>query len=391
MEFELNETRRMMGETARKVGERFGLAYWRERDSAGEFAAEFWQAVCSAGLCGVALPAEYGGSGLGMVEMAIIIEELAAAGGGSTVGQLFMNNPIFGGVAISRFGSAAMKRDYLPKLISGEMRFAMALTEPDAGSNTLALKTFAERDGNEGWRLNGGKIWITCVPQAQKILVVARTLRPDQVKRRSDGISLFLVDVDREGLTHSSIEKLGTHTNPSSLVYFESVKVRRDELIGTLDQGWPELLHVLNTERIVTTACLVGTGRLALRLAVDYAASRKVFDNKPIGASQGLQFPLAQAYAGLECARLMNYKAAWLHDTGQPYGSESNIGKLIASQAATAALDRAMQTMGGMGFSKEMHLERLWRDARLFRFAPVSEEMILNYLAVHDLKMPRGY
>lgn len=391
MQFELNESHRMMIDTARKVGERFGLDYWRQHDAKEEFAIEFWQAVCDAGLCGVALPAEYGGSGLGMLEMALIIDELAAAGGGSTIGQLFMNNPIFGGVSISKFGSDAIKRDYLPKLVSGKMRFAMALTEPDAGTNTLALKTFAERDGNDGWRLDGSKIWITCVPQAHKVLVVARTLRADEVKRRSDGISMFLIDVDREGLTHSSIEKLGTHTNPSSLVYFDSVKVHNVELIGTLDQGWHELLHVLNTERIVTTACLVGTGRLALRLAVDYAATRKVFNNSPIGGYQGLQFPLAQAYAELECARLMNYKAAWLHDTGQPYGSESNIGKLIASQAATAALDRAMQTLGGMGYSKEMHLERLWRDARLFRFAPVSEEMILNYLAVHDLGMPRGY
>lgn len=390
MEFELSDTHRMMADTARKVGERFGLEYWRERDTREEFAADFWQAVCDAGLCGVALPTEYGGSGLGMVEMALIIERLAAAGGGSTVGQLFMNNPIFGGVAISKFGSEEVKRAYLPKLASGEMRFAMALTEPDAGSNTLSMKTFAARDGNDGWRIDGSKIWITCVPQAHKILVVARTMGREDVKRRSDGISMFLIDVDREGLTHSSIEKLGTHTNPSSLVYFDSVKVRRDELIGTLDQGWHELLHVLNTERIVTTACLVGTGELALRLAADYAGTRKIFD-RPIGAYQGLQFPLAQAYAQLECARLINYKAAWLHDRGLPYGSESNIGKLIASQAATAALDRAMQTMGGMGYAKEMHLERLWRDARLFRFAPVSEEMILNYLAVHDLGMPRGY
>ncbi|MBL8672420.1 MAG: acyl-CoA/acyl-ACP dehydrogenase, partial [Alphaproteobacteria bacterium] len=368
MDFALTDDHRMMADTARKVGERFGLDYWREKDAKKEYAAEFWQAVCDAGLAGVALPVEHGGAGLGMLEMAIVIEELAAAGGGPTVGQLFMNNPIFGGISIAKFGTPDMKRDYLPKIASGQMRFAMALTEPDAGSNSLAMKAFAARDGNDGWRLNGSKIWITCMPQAHKVLVVARTLKPDAVKKRSDGISMFLVDIDRQGLTHTPLDKLGTNTNPSSLVYFEDVKVRRDELVGTLDGGWHELLEVLNTERIVTTAGLVGGTRLALRLAVDYAKTRKVFKDTPIGAYQGIQFPLAQAHAESECAKLMNWKAAWLHDQGQPYGTEANLAKLIAAQATAAATERAMQTMGGMGYSKEMHAERLWRDARLFRF-----------------------
>ena len=390
MDFSLHEEHRLLADTARRVGERFGLDYWLARDTNKEFGDTFWQAVCDAGLCGVAVAEEYGGSGLGMQEMAIIIENLAAAGGGSTIGQLFMNNPIFGGISIGKFGSMEMKSDCLPKLVRGEMRFSMALTEPDAGSNTLAMTTFAARDGN-GWRLNGSKIWITCVPQSQKMLVIARTTKTAQAPKRTHGITMFLIDTERKGLTHRSIDKLGTHTNPSSLVYFEDVEVRADEVVGTVDRGWPELLEVLNTERIVTSACLVGAGTLALKLGVDYAGQRKVFGDQPIGAYQGLQFPLAQAHAELACARLMNTKAAWLHDQGLPYGSEANTAKLIASQAATAAIDRAMQTMGGMGFAKEMHLERLWRDARLFRFAPVSEEMILNFIAVHDLGMPRGY
>ena len=390
MEFSLTQDHQLLSETARKVGEEFGLEYWRALDAKKEFAFDFWQKVCDMGLAGVALPEEYGGSGLGMLEMALIIENLSAGGGGSTVGQLFMNNPIFGGVPISKFGSDAVKREYLPKLVSGDMRFAMALTEPDVGSNTLQIKTFARREGNK-WLLNGNKIWITCVPQAHKMLVVARTTRYEDAPKRSVGISNFLIDVDREGLTHSAIDKVGTNTNPSSLVFFQDVEVRPDELLGTLDHGWPELLEVLNTERIVTTAGLVGAGKLALQLGTNYARERKVFGDTPIGSYQGLQFPLAQAYAELECARLMNLKAAWLHDTGQPYGSEANTAKMIASQAATKAIERAMQTMGGMGFSKEMDVERLWRDARLFHFAPVSEEMILNYIAVHDLGLPRGY
>ena len=266
----------------------------------------------------------------------------------------------------------------------------MALTEPDAGTNSLELRTFAEAHGN-GWRLNGRKIWISAVPTADKMLVVARTKKVEESQRRTDGISLFLIDVEREGLTHSTIEKAGTHCVPASNVYFENTPVAGDELIGTLHGGWKELLDVLNTERIVTTAGLVGTVRLALGLAVDYANERRVFGDRPIASYQGLQFPLAQAKAEIECAAVMNHKAAALHDAGLPYGSQANMAKLIAAQAAAEGIERAMQTMGGMGYAKETHLERLWRDARLFRFAPISEEMILNYIAVHDLGMPRGY
>jgi acyl-CoA dehydrogenase len=390
MDFSLSNEHAMLVETARKVGEKFSLDYWRERDEKKLFAEEFWQEVCDSGLAGVALPEEYGGSGLGMLEMALVIETLAAGGGGATVGQLFMNNPIFGGISLVKFGTDAQKQEMLRPLVEGRMRFAMALTEPDVGSNTLALKTFARRvDG--GWRINGSKIWITCMPQANKVLIVARTTRMEDAPRRTYGFTMFLVDCNREGLTHSAIDKVGTNTNPSSNVYFDEVFARDDEVVGTVDGGWMELLEVLNTERIVTTAGMVGAGKLALRLGVDYAKNRKVFGSTPIGAYQGLQFPMAQAHAELECSRLMNLKAAWLHDGGKPYGSEANTAKFLSVRAGTQAIERAMQTMGGMGYSKEMHIERLWRDARLFQFAPVSEEMILNFIAVHDLGLPRGY
>jgi acyl-CoA dehydrogenase len=391
MDFSFTPEQTMMAETARRIGEKFGLEYWRELDRTKSYPDEIWKAICEAGLCGVALPEEHGGAGLGMVEMALIVENLAAAGGGSTVGQLFMVNPIFGGVSIAKFGRPEMKRELLPKLIAGELNCCMALTEPDAGSNSLEIKSFARRDGNDGWRLSGQKIWITGVPQAQKMLIVARTRKVEEVSRRTDGISLFLIDVGRDGLRHSAIDKLGTNTLPSSSIFFDDVRIEEHELIGTLDGGWRELLDVLNTERIVTTAGLVGTGELAIKLAVKYAADRKVFSNRPIGAYQGLRFPLAQAHAEIECARLMNYKAAALFDAGKPYGSEANVAKLIAAQATAMATERAMQTMGGMGYAKEFDVERLWRDARLFRFAPISEEMILNFIAVHDLGMPRSY
>lgn len=390
MQFSLNETQVLLVDTARRVGAEFGLDYWRDIDKRNEYPAAFWQAVCDAGLSGIVVPEEHGGAGLGMIEMALAVEALAEAGGGSTVGQLFMNNPIFCGIPVALYGSEEQKRTHLPRMISGAGRYAMALTEPGAGTNTLAMTSFARPDGT-GWRLSGQKIWITGVPQAHGILVVARTTKQAEGTKRSDGISIFLIDAEREGLKHYPIEKLGTHTQPASLVFFDDVRIESGELLGTLDKGWHELLDVLNTERIVTTASLVGTGSLAMRLAVEFASTRKVFNDTPIGAYQGLQFPLAQAYALNEAAKLLNFKAATLFDEGMPYGSEANLAKLLAGQAAGAATDRAMQVMGGMGYARESHVERLWRDARLFRIAPVSEEMVLNYIARENLGMPRSY
>jgi acyl-CoA dehydrogenase len=283
-----------------------------------------------------------------------------------------------------------MKRELLPGLCNGSMTFSMALTEPDAGTNSLGMKTQATRvDG--GWSISGQKIWITGVAASKKMLVVARTTPLQDGVKKTHGISLFMIDTDREGVSHTEIDKLGTNTLPSSVVYVDRAFASDDEVIGTVDGGWPELLDILNCERIVTTAGLVGAGALALRLAVDYARERKVFNGRPIGSYQGLQFPLAQQWAELEAARLLNLKAASNFDRNLPFGSESNAAKLIASQAASAAAEQSMQVMGGMGYSKEFHAERLWRDARLFRFAPVSEEMILNYISTVNLGLPRSY
>ena len=390
MDFTLTDEQNRIAETALKVGARFGLAYWRDHDERKAFPAEFWQAVCDAGLSGVALAEEYGGAGLGMLELALIVEQLAAGGGGGGLTMLFVTNAIFGALSVSRFGTDSMKREILPKIVAGQIKCCMALTEPDAGTNSLEIKTFAERCNN-GWRLNGQKIWITAVEAARKMLVVARTTKLELAPKRTQGISMFMIDVDRAGLSFTPIEKLGTNTLSSSSVFFDDVRIDGDELIGTLDNGWYELLDVLNTERLVVTAGLVGSAALAIRLAVEYAKERRIFGGKPIAAYQGIQFPLAQYWAEIECARLMNYKAAALFDRGEPYITEANIAKLLASQAASAAIEQSMQTMGGMGYSREMHVERLWRDARLARFAPISEEMILNFIANQNLGMPRSY
>ena len=390
MDIRLTDEQELMVETASKIGEKFGVEYWRKLDEAGAYPAEMWQAICDAGFCGVALGEAHGGAGLGMFEMALIVEALCRGGAGATLSQLFMLNPIFGGVSISKYGSDEMRRTVLPKIISGEIGCCMALTEPDAGTNSLEVTTFAETDGN-GWRLNGRKIWISAVPQAAKMLVIARTKKKEDAARKTDGITMFMIDVEREGVSHQTIDKVGTRCVPASNVYFDNTPVHGDELIGTLHGGWKELLDVLNTERIVTTAGLVGAVHLALGLAVDYANQRKIFGERPISSYQGLQFPLAQAHAEIECARAMNHKAAALFDAGEDFGSEANMAKLIAAQAAAEGIERAMQAMGGMGYAKEMHVERLWRDARLFRFAPISEEMILNYISIHELGMARGY
>jgi acyl-CoA dehydrogenase len=314
MDFRPNEQQRMLIETARRVGEKFGLDYWREIDAKKEYPRAAWQAICAAGLCAIALPEQYGGSGLGMVEA------LCAAGGGSTLSQLFMCNPIFGGITLTRFGSEAAKAELLPGLATGKATFAMGLTEPDAGTNSLAIKTFARPDGN-GWRLNGQKIWITAVPQATKLLVVARAKTPEEAKTKTDGISLFMIDVERDGLVHAAIDKVGTNTLPSSSIFFTDVRIEGHELVGELHGGFRQLLDALNTERIVTTAGLVGTAQVSLDIAVRYATDRKIFRNQPIGSYQGLQFPLAEAYIEMEYARLMNYKAASLYDADEPYGS----------------------------------------------------------------------
>lgn len=390
MDFRLSEEQNMMVEMACKLGEQYGLDYWRDIDSRKAYPVEMWQAICDAGICGIALPEEYGGSGRGMLEVALVVEALCGAGAGATLAQVMMVNMIFGGVSIHRFGTGAQRNSLLPGIISGDVQCCMALTEPDAGSNTPEMRTFASRDG-DGWRLNGQKIWISGVPTAQKMLVVARTIKREQVESRTHGINLFMIDTDRPGLSHTALDKMGTHTVPSSMVYFDNVRVEPDELLGDLDDGWQQLLDVLNTERIVTTAGLIGTGTLAIKLGVNYANQRKVFSGKPVGSYQGIQFPLAQAHAELECARLMNWRAAVNFDNGLPYGSEANTAKLIAAQAASRAVDIALQTMGGMGYSKEMHVERLYRDTRLFRIAPIAEEMILNFIAQHDLGMPRSY
>lgn len=390
MNFKMGEVQELLRESVSKIANNYGLEYWREKDAKKEHVHELWDELGKNGFIGVAIAEEYGGAGLGLQEMAIVVEELAKGGAGSTVGQLFMLTPVFGGVTIELHGNEKQKVEYLPKIATGELNFCMALTEPNAGSNSLEITTFAEKNG-DNYIINGQKIWISGVNIANKMLLVARTTKLEEAKKKTDGISLFIVDTKDSAIMSDPIEKVGTNCVRSDTVFIENLVIHKDNLIGEEGKGWRYLLDTLNAERIVTTAGMVGTGKLATKLAVDYASERKVFNNTPIGAYQGIQFPLAQLSAEVEVAQLMNYKAAWLYDQSLPNGAEANIAKLIAGKAAYELCDRAMQVMGGYGYAKEYHVERLWRDARLFKIAPVSEEMILNFIAQHNLGMPRSY
>ncbi|MFA7437661.1 acyl-CoA dehydrogenase family protein [Castellaniella sp.] len=390
LSFEMSAEQVLLVDAARRIGQSYGLDYWHGLDQEQVPPLEYWQAICDAGLAGVALPESSGGAGLGMLELVLIIEALCETGAGIALAQMFMMNAALGGQAIAQYGSDDMRRELLPKLLNGAEIMSFAMTEPSAGSNALDIRTYA-RAHESGWLLRGQKVWITLASEARWMLVIARTTPVDQVARKTDGLSMFLLDGQREGIRRQKISKTGTRPLPAYEVFFDDVVVRHDELIGTLDGAWPELTAILNGERMVTAAGLVGTGRIAVKLACDYATERKVYKNTPIASYQAIQFPLAQAHAQLEAARWMNRQAAWLMDRQRPFASAANVAKLLAADAACFATDRAVQTLGGMGFASEFHVERLWRDARLFAVAPIPQEMILNFIAVHDLGLPRSY
>lgn len=389
MDLDLTQDQRDLQTAVRDLVSRYDVAYWAEKDRAHAFPREMWDDLGRNGWLGVAIPTKYGGAGLGMLEMALVVEECCRAGGGATVAQLFMVTPVFGGISVLAHGSVAQKERFLPAIARGEADFCMALTETEAGSNTLAIRTTAVDEGDR-WRINGQKVWISAVDEADWMLLVARTTPADAAPKRTHGISLFIVPAHDPAIAIRPIEKLGTNCVASFSVFIDDLCVPKDALLGRRDEGWSHILATLNTERIVTAAGCVAAGDLALDLATAYARERKVF-GAPIGSHQGIQFPLARVKIDLELARLMNYKAAWLYDHGRDCGAEANMAKLAAAEAGLRAADRAIQTLGGMGYARESHVERLWRDLRLFGFAPVAEELILAYVGQSVLGLPRSY
>ncbi|MEM3477321.1 MAG: acyl-CoA dehydrogenase family protein [Archaeoglobaceae archaeon] len=392
MEFELTEEQKMIANSAKEIAEDFPPEYWREKDAKGEFAEEFFKAIAKAGFFGIVIPENYGGSGYGVTELLIAMEELAANGCGMAGVWYLVLTECFGALTIVRHGTEEQKEKYLPKIAKGELEFCMALTEPDAGTNTLAIKTRAVKDGDE-WVINGNKIWISGADRAKGMLIIARTTPLEKAPKKTIGISLFLADLPNKAVKVNPIPKHGINYSKSCEVSFNDLRLPENALIPPIDEGWYLLLDTLNPERMSFTTAAIGISRLAVKKAVEYSKQRKVFAD-PIGSYQGLQFPIAEAFATLECAKLMNFKAAWLFDKGASYrevGAVANIAKAVAVEAGIKAVYWAMQVFGGYGYAREYDVERWWREINLIRLAPVTQQMALNYIAEHVLGFPKSY
>ncbi|MFF0384295.1 acyl-CoA dehydrogenase family protein [Streptomyces sp. NPDC004286] len=377
----------LIRKTVRELARKFDYGYWREKDKKGEYPWEFVKAFADGGWLGAMIPEEYGGLGLGLAESAVMMTEIAQSGAGMSGGSA-IHFYVFPPAPILRYGSEAMKREYLPKLAKGELLMAFAITEPDAGVDTSRIRTRADKiDG--GWRINGQKIFITNAQNAHKILIVARTSPRDE-NRPLDGMTLFFTDLDRSKITVREIEKLGRAAIDTNELFIDDLEVSDADVIGEVGQGFRYLIDGLNPERIVVGMEGVGIGRAALELASKYANERVVFD-RPIGKNQAVAHPLADSWIRLEAAELVAMNAARLFDAEQNCGKEAAAAKFLGAESGFQACDRAMQTHGGYAYAKEYHVERLWREVRLLPNAPFSQEMVLNYISGKALGLPRSY
>ena len=387
MNFDYDEDQLALREFGRELAQRTEDKYWQEADEEYRFPAEFWDALAEHGMLGIALPEEFGGGGKGLLELAIAVEGVAEGGGGMEGGSLFLSGPVFGGCLLDRHGSRQQQETYLPGLVTGEM-WAGAFTEPESGSNITKITTNAVRT-DDRYVINGQKVYISLVKQSKHIVVMART-SPYDPERRTHGISLLLGDLPDPAVRTNSFRKLGNHFMDTNRVYFTDYEVPAENVVGEEDKAWGPLYDILNPERIILAAAAIGTGNLCIRKAVEYASGRQVWST-PLGAHQGLQFPLAIARIALETARLKVYEAAWLYDNRRDCGVAAAMAKYAAAHAALEAADWAIQVYGGAGYVAESGIERHWRNLRLYRISPVSDEMTLNYLAQHDLGLPRSY
>jgi acyl-CoA dehydrogenase len=393
VDFDLPESAVAVRDGVAAIGARHGLDYWDRCDADKRWPEEVWRELADGGWLGLAVPEEYGGGGQGLLELAVAAETLAASGAGAASSFLYLLTPAFGALTIARHGTEEQKRALLPALAAGESETCFAITEPDAGSNAINISTQARREG-DAFVVTGQKIWISGVERAHHMVLVTRTIPVAEAKPRLNGFTILLVDIEEavaEGtLTYRPIPKLGTNTVASNMVFLDGVRVPAANVIGEVDQGFAVLWDILNPERIVAAAGSVGCGELALRVACDYAKERAPF-GRPIGANQAVAFPLAQVKAQVELARLMTHKAAWLWDRQRPCGSEANIAKLTAAEAAWQAADRMFQAHGGMAYSLEYPVARLFRDARIGKSIPVAEELVLAHIAQHELGLPKSY
>lgn len=388
MNFSENDEQRLIRDAIRQLCAEFPDDYWEERDRLGEFPTEFFNQMASAGWIGVAMPEQYGGAGKGIQEASIILEEVAASGACMN-GATPVHLSIFGMHPVVKHGSDAMREKYLPPVARGEMHVAFGVTEPDAGSDTTSIKTFARREGDH-YVVKGRKVWTTKALESERVLLLVRTTAREEVTRKTDGMTLLLAELQKPEVSISAIPKLGRNAVRTCEVVYDDLKVDLADRVGEEGKGFRYLLDGLNAERILIAAESLGIGRAALRRAVNYANERVVFD-RPIGRNQGIAFPLAEAQTKLDAAELMVRKAAWLLDNDMPCGKEANMAKWLAAEAGFFAADAAIQTHGGFGYAREYHVERYWREARLMKLAPISQEMILNFVSEHVLGLPRTY
>ncbi|MFB4309427.1 acyl-CoA dehydrogenase family protein [Actinomadura sp. GTD37] len=372
----------------REVAGRFDDAYWADVDQEARFPWEFYEAFASAGWLGIAIPTEYGGAGLGISAASSMVYEIAASGAGMNGCSPF-HLTIFGLNLVARHGGERLCRELLPAAAAGDLHVCFAITEPDAGSDTSRIRTFARRDGAD-YVINGRKVWITKAAQSQKAVLLARTSEPREGRRPTDGLSMFVVDLTGGGIEMRAIPKMGRNAVSSYEVFLDDFRVPGSALVGEEGRGFAYLLDGINPERILLAHEALGIGRAALRRAVRYAGERVVF-GRPIGKNQGIAFPLAEASMRLDAAELAARHAAARYDSGRPCGKEANTAKWLCADAGFAAADAAVQTHGGYGYAREYHVERYFRESRLMRIAPVSQEMVLNYISEHVLGLPKSY
>lgn len=388
MDFALTDDQETIRAAVAELAAKFDDQYWMDKDLNHEFPTEFYQAFADGGWLGITTPEEYGGHGFGISEAALLLEEVAASGGGMNAASS-MHLSIFGMHPVIVHGSEEMKRENLPRIVNGDLHVCFGVTEPGAGLDTTRITTFAKRDGDD-YIVNGRKVWISKAMESEKILLLTRTTKFEDSEKKTDGLTLFFTDLDREHVDIRPIKKMGRNAVTSNELFIDDLRIPAKDRIGEEGQGFKYLLDGLNPERILVAAEALGIGRAALRAGVQYANEREVFD-RPIGMNQGIQFPLADSLARLDAGELMLRKAAWLYDNGQPCAREANTAKYLCADAGFEAADRALQTHGGMGYSEEYPVARYFREARLTKIAPISQEMILNFLGSHVLGMPRSY
>ena len=386
-----NEMDEVIGEIRRSVAalcENYPGEYWREKDRDRAYPTEFVQALTDAGFLAVLVPEEYGGSGLPISAAAAVLEEIHKSGcnGGACHAQMYIMGTVL------RHGSEEQKKKFLPKIASGELRLqAFGVSEPSSGTDTLSLRTTAVKKGNDKYVINGQKIWTSRAEHSDLMLLLARTTPVEEVEKRTDGLSVFLVDMKEslgKGMEISPIRTMINHS--TTQIFFDELEIPADSLVGEEGKGFRYILDGMNAERILISHESLGDARWFIKKAVDYANEREVF-GRPIGKNQGVQFPIAKAYANTEAAALMSRRAAELFESGEPCGAESNMAKMLAADAAWEAGDTCMQTFGGFAFAEEYDVERKYREARLYRVAPISTNLILGYLAEHILGLPRSY